>query len=64
MIYSFFMLLVGAAILVVPFWKLFQRLGYNPYLSLLMLAPFLNVGLLYFIAFTDFPVERQYPGGD
>jgi hypothetical protein len=50
-------MLVGAAVVIVPIWKILQRLGYSPYLSLLVVLPFLNIGLLYFIAFTDWPVE-------
>ena len=56
-------LLVSAAILIVPFWKIMERLGYSPYLSLLMVLPFLNIGLLYYIAFTDWPVERDFGPG-
>jgi hypothetical protein len=58
MFFSFLMMLIGAAIVVVPFWKIMQRLGYSPYMSLLMVLPFLNIGLLYYMAFTDWPVER------
>jgi len=59
MIFAFLFIVIGAAIVVVPVWKILQRLGYSPYLSLLMLLPFLNIGLLYYIAFTDWPVEKD-----
>ncbi len=49
---------LGAVAWVVPFWRLFQRMGYSPYLSLLMLVPFVNLGLLYYVAFLDWPIER------
>jgi hypothetical protein len=53
--------LLGAILWVVPFWRLFQRMGYSPYLSLLMLVPFVNLGLLYYLAFLDWPIERSVP---
>ncbi|HEX7927722.1 MAG TPA: hypothetical protein VF678_09030 [bacterium] len=52
-----FGLLLAIAV-VIPFWRLFQRLGYSPYLSLLMLVPFVNLGLMYYVAFLDWPGEQ------
>lgn len=52
---------LGAVLLVVPFWRLFRRMGYSPWLSLLMLVPFVNLGLLYYVAFLDWPIERGVP---
>jgi hypothetical protein len=51
-----------ALIMVVPFWRLCQRVGYSPWLSLLMLLPIANVVLLYFIAFGDWPSQRGGAG--
>lgn len=59
LVIGFLFILVCAAVLIVPFWKIMERLGYSPYLSLLMVLPFLNLGLLYYMAFTDWPVERD-----
>jgi hypothetical protein len=64
MLIGFLFALIGAAVLVVPFWKIMQRLGYSPYMSLLMVLPFLNIGLLYYMAFTDWPVERGLGAAD
>jgi hypothetical protein len=58
---TFVIALLGAVAWVVPFWRLFQRLGYSPFLSLLMLVPFVNLGLLYYIAFLDWPIEPGVP---
>lgn len=52
---------LGAVLLVVPFWRIFRRMGYSPWLSLLMLVPFVNLGLLYYVAFLDWPIEREMP---
>lgn len=58
---TFVIALLGAVVTVVPFWRLFQRIGYSPYLSLLMLVPFVNLGLLYYIAFLDWPNDPGAP---
>ena len=55
---TFIIAVLGAIAWVFPFWRLFQRLGYSPFLSLLMLVPFVNLGLLYYVAFLDWPIER------
>ncbi len=34
-----------------PFWKIFQREGFHPALSLLMLVPVAGLVALYFVAF-------------
>lgn len=55
--------------LVVPQWKIFSKAGYSGALSLAMLVPFVNVIVLWFVAFSDWPVLkelralRQKPGG-
>ncbi len=46
-------MLVVAALVVIPVWRICVRIGYPGALSLLMLVPLLNLGLLYFIAFAD-----------
>ncbi|MDX1705382.1 hypothetical protein [Pseudidiomarina sp.] len=45
------MLLFGI-LLVVPFWRICQRIGYPGPLGLLALVPIANIILLYFIAFS------------
>jgi hypothetical protein len=55
---GFVFALLMAVVIVVPFWKIFERLGWPAYWSLLMLLPLLNLGLLYYVAFTDWPVMR------
>ena len=38
---------------IVPFWKIFSRLGFSGALSLLMVVPLVNVIVLFYVAFTD-----------
>jgi hypothetical protein len=50
--------LIGAIIAVIPFWRICGRLGYSPWLSLLIIIPLANIVLLYFLAFADWPLQR------
>ena len=44
-----------AVLVVVPFWKIFEKAGFPPALSLIMLVPFANIVALYFVAFANWP---------
>ncbi len=47
--------LIYVVLIVVPFWKIFERTGHPPWLSLLMAVPLVNIGLLYWLAFKEWP---------
>ena len=53
--------LVFAAIAVVPFWRICQRVGYSPWLSLLIIVPLANLVFLYYLAFAQWPTEKKVP---
>jgi hypothetical protein len=57
-IVPFFMLfmLVGFAIIIVPFWFICKKAGFSPWLSLLNIIPVGNLVLLYVLAFADWKV--------
>ena len=48
-------LLIYAAILIVPFWRIFPRAGWPSALSLLMVVPLVNLLLLWGLAFKRWP---------
>lgn len=52
-------MLVFALVAVIPAWRICQRTGYSGWLGLLILVPLLNLGLLYFIAFANWPAEKK-----
>lgn len=52
-------LLMIAIIVIIPAWRISQRLGYSGWMGLLILFPMVNLALLYFIAFTDWPVNKK-----
>jgi len=51
--------LIVAIIAVVPFWRLSERAGYSPWLSLLILIPLVNIVFIYFLAFSEWPAQRS-----
>jgi hypothetical protein len=56
-----------AVLFVVPLWRICTKAGYSGWLSLLTLIPIANLVLLYFLAFSTWPLERRAsppsPGG-
>ncbi len=56
-------ILIVAAIVLPPFWKLCLRAGYSGWLSLLVLLPLANIIFLYFLAFSSWPSQRRDSDG-
>jgi hypothetical protein len=52
-------MLIFAALLVIPFWRISERAGYPGLLGLLIVVPVLNVIFLYYLAFADWPSLRK-----
>lgn len=50
-----FMALFVAVLVIIPFWRIFSKAGYSGWLSLLMLVPIVNIVMLYFLAFSEWP---------
>jgi hypothetical protein len=50
---------LGFPFLVVPFWKIFSKAGYPGIMGIVMLIPLLNVVMLFFLGFSDWPVLRE-----
>jgi hypothetical protein len=48
-----------AVLVVVPFWFIFGKAGFSNWLSLLVLVPVVNIVLLYFLAFSDWPALKK-----
>jgi hypothetical protein len=51
--------LIVIAIMVFAFWQLFRKAGYHGALSLLMLVPVVNVGMLLFLALSEWPAHKE-----
>jgi hypothetical protein len=50
------MMLVGMAIVIIPFWFICKKAGFSPWLSLLNIIPLGGVILWYVLAFSDWKV--------
>jgi len=46
-------------LVITPFWRIFKRAGFTPWLSLLMLVPLANFFALYYLAFARWPEETK-----
>lgn len=51
--------LLISILVVVPFWKIFGRVGYPPAFSILMVVPLVNLGFLYYLAFSSWPTLNK-----
>ena len=49
---------IAALIAVIPFWKICTRIGHSPWLSLLVIVPLANLIFLYWLAFSQWPIQR------
>ena len=55
--------LIGVIIAIVPFWRICERIGYSPWLSLLIAVPLVNLIFIYFLAFSTWPGGKSAAGG-
>lgn len=46
---------------VIPFWMICSKAGFPGWISLAVLIPVLNLVLLFFLAFAEWPALRQLP---
>jgi len=53
-----------AVFTVIPFWMICSKAGYPGWISLAVLIPVLNLLLLFFLAFSDWPALRRVPGSN
>jgi hypothetical protein len=56
---GFVWFIIMAVIMIIPFWKIFQKAGFNPALSLLMLIPIINIIAIFYLAFAAWPVHGK-----
>ena len=53
------MFLIMAVLIILPFWFIFSKAGHPKWLSLLMVVPAVNIVMLYFLAFSTWPNQRE-----
>lgn len=52
-------MIVVAVVVVIPIWRICYRTGYPGWIGIMILIPFVNLALLYFIAFANWPREKS-----
>jgi hypothetical protein len=50
--------LIGAIIVIIPFYRILGRIGFTPWLSVLTVIPLVNIIFIYYIAFSDWPIQK------
>ena len=56
-----FFALIASVVLVVPYWFIFKKAGFSPWLAVLMFVPLANIIILYVIAFSEWKVAPLSP---
>jgi hypothetical protein len=51
------------AVIIFPHWKIFQRAGFSGAMSLLLIIPLVNLIVMFWLAFGDWPALRGRQGG-
>ncbi len=54
-----FVVALSSIVWVIPFWFVFKKAGFVPPLSLLMLFPLINIVMLFYLAFAEWPALRN-----
>ncbi|MGA2374249.1 MAG: hypothetical protein ABSF72_01940 [Candidatus Sulfotelmatobacter sp.] len=53
------LLMVVGLVVLLPFWQIFKKAGFSPWLSLLMMIPFVGWLSLYYLAFAKWPTNSK-----
>ena len=59
MIFAIFISLIVTAIKLLIFCKIFSKAGYSWALGLLMIIPIANIIMAFYLAFADWPVQKE-----
>lgn len=57
-----FGLIIVGLIIVLPFWKIFTKAGFPGPLAILMIVPFANIIMIFFLAFAEWPALKGSGG--
>ena len=59
--FLFLWLIIVGLIIVLPFWKIFTKAGFPGPLAILMIIPLVNIVMIFFLAFAEWPSMRGRP---
>ncbi len=52
-------IMIIGIVIVLPNWKIFSKAGFSGWWSLLMVFPIINILLEYYLAFAEWPIQRE-----
>jgi dolichol kinase len=52
-------LIFAIIFLLIPYWRIFEKAGFSPAFSLLMILPIVNLVMIYYLAFAEWPSLKQ-----
>jgi hypothetical protein len=52
-------MLIAFAALIMPYWHIFKKAGFSPWLSLLIVIPFVGFFAIYYLAFARWPEKSN-----
>lgn len=50
-------LAAGVVLVMVPYWRIFTKAGYSGWWSLTLLIPGINIFMMYYLAFAEWPIH-------
>jgi len=53
--------IIANVVLVIPFWFIFKKAGFSPWLAILLFVPLANIIILYVVAFSQWKVVPVWP---
>lgn len=56
---GFIPIVVISIVFVIPYWQIFRKAGYSPWLALLLFIPLVNIILIWWFAFSAWPILRR-----
>ncbi len=54
-----FAFIFAVVFLLIPYWRIFKKAGFPPALCFLMLVPLVNIFMIYFLAFAEWPSLKR-----
>ena len=51
--------IAGFVVVILPYWRIFSKAGFNGWLGLAMIVPVVNIIMLYYLAFAQWPIEEE-----
>jgi hypothetical protein len=54
-----FVMVFVLLLIVLPYWKIFGKAGFSSWFGILMVIPIVNIGMLFFLAFAEWPSLKQ-----